>query len=888
MPASVIRIGCRVSGLVGPFLPLVPGKSRRSRARLSGTVITSLPDKGWRVYWDGVNKSADHPNTNLKFVRASVGDQLTNLDLESIMTNDYVIDQRGLDCHMAARPTIPATTATVPTPLPIQQIPEPIAATTQQAPSNPPQPATTPTNLLPTLTNNEQTTEPEQDPIVTDVNENEESDPDKEEEEDNFDPMSIIQDIIEDDRNGRHLTLQLTYQREKAALLGTEVTRASSARGESPLTWVVRNDILKEEVEDSEIEHEKVGIRGFDFTKQNVGTKAKYKRINLLDLLIKLWPGDWRKQIRSMNLRIRLDNQLNKASKRNGRSRPINEISEHEFWVWWGIVIAARSFGRKGNMWDRDEPEGCTKKVDLSEFMLEYRHGQIKRYIPYLWADNQRKGNDPWWQFSKAVDKFNENRKNNVLASFIKVMDESMSAYRPQTTKNGNLPHITFLKRKPENLGTEFKVTADAATGIFLFLEIQRGKHPMRDPNVVEYADVLKPTAACTKRMAKHTKREEVSVTESNRDDVNNVNSNNLLKETWLGDSWFSSVPAAVGVAEYGHYIGVLKTAHARYPKTFIETTMQEWPAGSHLLLETKTPEGVDLLAIGYKYNKRKVNCFIATKGAGHTEEGVSYEARWKDNNGNTMSRDVPRPHIISKYFKHCNKVDLGNQSRQHDLKLEKCWITQDGYFRLVTTMAGCCITDAWKGYKHHLPSQHRHKKAGILEFSSILGKDCLENKFSVTPECEQAMNLDVPDAATTPTRLSTEQLALQFSTIDKEIASQALSELTNSVRKDIQAASTATSQAASRNSSENTSCQHHVLINNEDFFRTVVTEKDGSIRATKRRKRGKCCVCDASTSWYCRGCQQFVEGKRQRAWYCKSKKSCESHHQRIAKRRRI
>lgn len=35
-------------------------------------------------------------------------------------------------------------------------------------------------------------------------------------------------------------------------------------------------------------------------------------------------------------------------------------------------------------------------------------------------------------------------------------------------------------------------------------------------------------------------------------------------------------------------YIGVIKTSYATYPKKIIEETMENWPAGSHLVLETK------------------------------------------------------------------------------------------------------------------------------------------------------------------------------------------------------------------------------------------------------------------------------------------------------------
>eukprot|EP00957_Ditylum_brightwellii_P075139 5710163-Ditylum_brightwellii.AAC.1 len=44
-----------------------------------------------------------------------------------------------------------------------------------------------------------------------------------------------------------------------------------------------------------------------------------------------------------------------------------------------------------------------------------------------------------------------------VATSIWKTLDESMSVWRPQTTKTRHLPNISFIERKPEPLGTEFK-----------------------------------------------------------------------------------------------------------------------------------------------------------------------------------------------------------------------------------------------------------------------------------------------------------------------------------------------------------------------------------------------------------------------------------------------
>jgi len=50
--------------------------------------------------------------------------------------------------------------------------------------------------------------------------------------------------------------------------------------------------------------------------------------------------------------------------------------------------------------------------------------------------------------------------------------DESMSVFIPRT-KIGTLPNISFVKRKPEKLGTEFKNIVDGVSDNRLWLGIQ-------------------------------------------------------------------------------------------------------------------------------------------------------------------------------------------------------------------------------------------------------------------------------------------------------------------------------------------------------------------------------------------------------------------------------
>jgi hypothetical protein len=148
-------------------------------------------------------------------------------------------------------------------------------------------------------------------------------------------------------------------------------------------------------------------------------------------------------------------------------------------------VIFAGSLGKGGrSLWEKPNEtlkygyRKLTPNIDMSEYMAQRRFEDIKSYFPNAFSDTERsdssKNNyDPWFILSKLVAQFNANRKENVAASYCKLHDESMSAWRPRKNKTGGLPNISFILRKPEPLGTEFKSGCCSETGIMLFLEIQ-------------------------------------------------------------------------------------------------------------------------------------------------------------------------------------------------------------------------------------------------------------------------------------------------------------------------------------------------------------------------------------------------------------------------------
>jgi hypothetical protein len=170
---------------------------------------------------------------------------------------------------------------------------------------------------------------------------------------------------------------------------------------------------------------------------------------------------------------------------------------------------------------------------------------------------------------------------------------------------------------------------------------------------------------------------------------------------------------------------------HARFPKQYLEEHLKDKSVGGRLVLTTNL-EGVDLVAMGYKYNKRKVMHFIATAGAANTFDGDDpYMQRWADEYGNILCvRAIPRPALASEYFSHSPRVDNHNQSRHHDLALEELWQTQDCLFRLWTNFMGIHLIDCWKLCRFHLPSSHHLSKCSVVDFSDNLATALLKNRL--------------------------------------------------------------------------------------------------------------------------------------------------------------
>ena len=213
-------------------------------------------------------------------------------------------------------------------------------------------------------------------------------------------------------------------------------------------------------------------------------------------------------------------------------------------------------------------------------------------------------------------------------------------------------------------------------------------------------------------------------------------------KDCFLFDSWFSSKKNSESAMYVGEdLIGMVKTDTKGLCKESIEKLTKNWPGGSSLVLMSKpmVPGDRPLIAIGYKYNARKVLCFIFTYNAGSTKAGLPYLSKYPDHFYNISICPVARPLVMYNFFGYVGEVDSHKKSRRSDQALEKFWVTQCGWIRLCTTFSMLmAITNCWKLFCYGVKIYHYVKLINIREFLEQIALGCFNNPFSThngTPE---------------------------------------------------------------------------------------------------------------------------------------------------------
>ena len=126
-------------------------------------------------------------------------------------------------------------------------------------------------------------------------------------------------------------------------------------------------------------------------------------------------------------------------------------------------------------LWKSGPSVGMKQYPNYAQFIpIDYMKAFLHSF-PYLWADRKywdvERGLLPFDFITPFVNEYNHLRKKVIRVMYL-MLDESMSGWRPKTSKRGGLPHISHEPRKPVPLGTMIRNAVECTTGIFVHHDI--------------------------------------------------------------------------------------------------------------------------------------------------------------------------------------------------------------------------------------------------------------------------------------------------------------------------------------------------------------------------------------------------------------------------------
>ena len=99
----------------------------------------------------------------------------------------------------------------------------------------------------------------------------------------------------------------------------------------------------------------------------------------------------------------------------------------------------------------------------------------FRTFWPCYFVDPSVKGTDNFWKIRGLIDVFNESRRH-IYSGVKKWHMRWWVPYDFIPPPKGDLPHYSFIFRKPEPLGIDTKNVACSMLGTMLYLYIQKGK----------------------------------------------------------------------------------------------------------------------------------------------------------------------------------------------------------------------------------------------------------------------------------------------------------------------------------------------------------------------------------------------------------------------------
>jgi hypothetical protein len=134
------------------------------------------------------------------------------------------------------------------------------------------------------------------------------------------------------------------------------------------------------------------------------------------------------------------------------------------------------------NLWKKGSSGGRQDYPDFGQYVDIKTFKCFTSAAAYCWAESsywyRGRCETPWEVFLPCIKSFNDKRQQLLESVVLLLLDESMSGWRPKTSKLGGLPNYTFEPRKPISLGSMFRNGAECTTGLFAYQDpVQLPEH---------------------------------------------------------------------------------------------------------------------------------------------------------------------------------------------------------------------------------------------------------------------------------------------------------------------------------------------------------------------------------------------------------------------------
>ncbi|KAL7554128.1 hypothetical protein ACHAWF_017536 [Thalassiosira exigua] len=421
------------------------------------------------------------------------------------------------------------------------------------------------------------------------------------------------------------------------------------------------------------------------------------------------------------------------------------------------LLVAATLEVEKGveNLWKQGESAGMKPYSNYGQFIPKNYFKAFLCGLPFLWCDEKYwkipKEDLPWDFFLPFVNGYNEKRTELMRVIYL-MLDESMSGWRPKTSKTGGLPNISHEPRKPVPLGTMVRNAVECITGIFVHQDIVQG--PLGQWAKKYSSPPTKSSLPKGENISYHT-----------AEVLRQAENSKVEKGGWVGgDAWFGSVGSCVELKKVLgiHSTFIVKQNVNYFPMKVLHAVLvaryPQRPAGHWVVMKT-TISGVNIFVMAYAWSQKGIAYMVSSCGTTVRHE-KNYMSRFEDEFGNVSEKELPRPTVAHFVYEFLPLIDEHNKARQNYLALEKHWLTKCCWTRLVTTFLGMSIVDLQRMDRnrrgehidHAIDAEDEHAQDfDIKMMANYVCKPLTSGKFKYRETAQPSTRTTAKDKATKP-----------------------------------------------------------------------------------------------------------------------------------------